>query len=162
MKYNSDTLNTPQKEGITVSGDGVVISYSNNTYGIQVCAAQATDTLFVRKKADTTWRAWMPLLNHNSINWTKLGSLDLTNEIQTISYNKDTVHEILISYGTKNSVQAYGGGTVVIAVDEIKPCYLPSYEQDLIGIAYIYNHDGKIEARSYSAGSPLRINIWVR
>lgn len=106
-----------------------------------------------------SWGTWETF---KASKWNKIGSLDLTNEIQIIPYDKNNVHEILVSYGTKNSVQAYGGGTVVIAADEIKPCYLPSYEQDLIGIAYIYNHDGKIEARSYSATSPLRVNIWVR
>lgn len=111
--------------------------------------------------SDDSWTVLFKV-NNNPLKWNKIGSLDLTNEIQIIPYDKNNVHEILVSYGTKNSVQAYGGGTVVIAVDEIKPCYLPSYEQDLIGIAYIYNHDGKIEARSYSATSPLRVNIWVR
>ena len=31
MKYNMDTLNTPKTDGITVSGDGIVISYANRS-----------------------------------------------------------------------------------------------------------------------------------
>ena len=96
------------------------------------------------------------------MNWLGLGSIDLTEENQVIPYD-NTVHEILVSYGVKNDTQAYGGGTVVLAVGESKPCFLPCYEQNnIIGIAYIYNHDGKIEARSYSATSPLRVIAWAR
>lgn len=163
MKYNSDTLHSPLKEGVTVSGDGLVISYANSTYGVQICAAQSNDTLLVRQKRDTTWREWKELVNHDHMRWNKLGAVDLTDEIQYLPYDKNKVHEILVSYGTKNSVQSYGGGTVVLAVDEIKPCYLPCYEQDtIIGIAYIYNHSGKIEVRSHFATNPLRVIAWVR
>lgn len=63
MKYNIDTLNTPKTEGITVSGDGIVISYANSRYGVQICAAQAIDTLFVRRKLDSTWSEWNNLVD---------------------------------------------------------------------------------------------------
>ncbi len=97
------------------------------------------------------------------MNWLGLGSIDLTEENQVIPYD-NTVHEILVSYGVKNDTQAYGGGTVVLAVGESKPCFLPCYEQNnIIGIAYIYNHyTRKINVRSYSATKTLRVNIFVR
>ena len=97
------------------------------------------------------------------MNWLGLGSIDLTEEYQVIPYD-NTVHEILVSYGVKNDTQAYGSGTVVLAVGESKPCFLPCYEQNnIIGIAYIYNHyTRKINVRSYSATKTLRVNIFVR
>ena len=143
---------------LIVSGTGIGLSVSQ-------IWIRFNSQIFIRMSWSAgaqTWTPWEQLLAGSAMKWNKLGSLDLTNEIQIIPYNKNNVHEILVSYGTKNSVQAYGGGTIVIAADEIKPCFLPSYEQDLIGIAYIYNHDGKIEARSYSATSPLRVIAWAR
>lgn len=77
MKYNMDTLNTPKTDGITVSGDGIVISYANSRYGIQVCAAQAIDTLFVRQKVDATWAKWKKLLNSDNVQFYNMSQLQV-------------------------------------------------------------------------------------
>lgn len=31
------------------------------------------------------------------------------------------------AYGIKNSVQSYGGATLIIDVKEVKPCFVPVY-----------------------------------
>lgn len=46
-----------------------------------------------------------------------------------------------MSYGLKNNIQAYGGGTVLLNPGESKPCQLPAYDANnaLMGIVYIFN-----------------------
>lgn len=34
---------------------------------------------------------------------------------------------LYVSYGIKNSVQSYGGATLIIDVKEVKPCFVPVY-----------------------------------
>ena len=55
-RWDSSTLNTPQKQGITGSGDGICISDVYDTYGIQVVFAQSSG-IFIRGKS-RTWGSW--------------------------------------------------------------------------------------------------------
>lgn len=46
---------------------------------------------------------------------------------------------LYVSYGKKNNFQSYGGATLIIDVEEIKPCFVPVYmNTDLKGYLYLF------------------------
>lgn len=46
---------------------------------------------------------------------------------------------LYVSYGIKNSVQSYGGATLIIDVKEVKPCFVPVYTgANVEGYLYLY------------------------
>lgn len=46
---------------------------------------------------------------------------------------------LYVSYGTKNNFQSYGGATLIIDVEEFKPCFVPVYmNTDLKGYLYLF------------------------
>ncbi len=50
--------------------------------------------------------------------------------------------EFLVSYGIANGGQSYGGSTIVLQVNESKPCHVPvygSYNEKISGILTVYN-----------------------
>ena len=55
--------------------------------------------------------------------WKQLGAIDVSdNNSHALSYqNVPSPREFLISYGTKNETQSYGGGEISIPINENKP-----------------------------------------
>ena len=46
---------------------------------------------------------------------------------------------LYVSYGMKNIVQSYGGATLIIDVNEVKPCFVPIYTDAILrGYLYLY------------------------
>ncbi len=109
---------------------------------------------------------------NSNLTWKPLRLAVKINREQTVvSYAHLKIDEILISYGTVNNNQSYGGGTVVIKSNECKPCFLPIYhgENKVINVIYIYNTASVGNEYAYSIVSnvidgsiPCLINIWVR
>lgn len=59
FRWNANTLHTPYKENIVSSGDGMIISYANNNYGVQLCLCWAYTNLLIRSKSNSAWSKWM-------------------------------------------------------------------------------------------------------
>lgn len=71
----------------------------------------------------------------------------------------------MVYYGTKNSIQSYGGGSVVLNKLHAKPCYFPTYDvEEMVGIAYVYisDYDKKIVLRRHSGTKIFRFIIYYR
>lgn len=58
VRWSNGTLNTPQKAGVTVSGNGLCITCAGNTWGVQLSLNQAVTQLFIRKKNESGWQSW--------------------------------------------------------------------------------------------------------
>ena len=39
--------------------DGMIISYANNNYGVQLCLCWAYTNLLIRSKSNSAWSKWM-------------------------------------------------------------------------------------------------------
>ena len=64
IKYNSSTLHTPYKEGVTLSQAGVVLSYSNTSDGAycsQLCVPCGSSVVYARANNNGTWDSWIGL-----------------------------------------------------------------------------------------------------
>lgn len=101
--------------------------------------------------------------------WKQITELDISDGItKDVSCNV-TAKEFLVGYGTKNNLQIYGGGTVVIPEWENRPCYLPVYigGRKNVGTAYIFWDPATKNMRlsaSYESGNtaPFRFRIMYR
>ena len=50
----------------------------------------------------------------------------------------------------KNIVQSYGGATLIIDVNEVKPCFVPIYtDTNLRGYLYLYPNPGTHKLKIY-------------
>ena len=62
IKWDSNTLNTPYKAGLTSGTAGVVLSYSNSSsYCAQMAIVSGRTATFVRAKNSGTWGTWIGL-----------------------------------------------------------------------------------------------------
>ena len=62
IKWDSNTLNTPYKAGLTSGTAGVVLSYSNSSsYCAQMVIVSGRTATFVRAKNSGTWGTWIGL-----------------------------------------------------------------------------------------------------
>lgn len=62
--WDENTLNSPLKEGITTSGEGIVLHKSIQTWVTQVAIPTSDETLCIRKrKSDGTWTSWKRIDN---------------------------------------------------------------------------------------------------
>lgn len=135
--------------------------------------------MYSRYYARGTWTDWtehaMKPYVDSKLKWTSLDGYDLAagEKITDISYaGRGDISEFLFSYGTKNTSQAYGGGTIVIPVRESKPAALPVYSPSgntghVVGYIYIYNEAAtkKITLHSLNntdAGVVMRVLIYYR
>ena len=109
---------------------------------------------------------------NSKANFKFIGNYDITpdnnvdNKIH-IKYPTDA-QQIFVSYGRKNSAQAYGGGTILFLKDDNKPCYLPVYgdikTSSPIDIVYIYNYTTEKEIVAYSENiqNSLLLKVWYK
>lgn len=58
MGYDRNTLNSPQKQGISGSGDGVALSYDSGLYGVQFGIARADSYPLIRIRENGSWKPW--------------------------------------------------------------------------------------------------------
>lgn len=103
--------------------------------------------------------------------WKQLGAIDVSdNNSHALSYQDvPSPREFLISYGTKNETQSYGGGEISIPINENKPAFLPVYSQinsvyQEVAIVYVYNATGakNIMFEIKSGTRTLRFIVWYR
>ena len=104
--------------------------------------------------------------------WKQLGAIDVSdNNSHALSYQDiiPSPREFLISYGTKNETQSYGGGEISIPINENKPAFLPVYSQinsvyQEVAIVYVYNATGakNIMFGIKSGTRTLRFIVWYR
>lgn len=60
--YNSTTLNTPYKEGVTVFAHGMVITNAHNTeYAVQICLPSGDSAIYIRRLNKQGVSAWAVL-----------------------------------------------------------------------------------------------------
>lgn len=68
---------------------------------------------------------------------------------------------LYVSYGIKNSVQSYGGATLIIDVKEVKPCFVPVYTgANVEGYLYLYPNPGTHKLKIY--GINLQTTMLVK
>ena len=68
---------------------------------------------------------------------------------------------LYVSYGKKNSVQSYGGATLIIDVKEVKPCFVPVYTgANVEGYLYLYPNPGTHKLKIY--GINLQTTMLVK
>lgn len=68
---------------------------------------------------------------------------------------------LYVSYGIKNSVQSYGGATLIIDVKEMKPCFVPVYTgANVEGYLYLYPNPGTHKLKIY--GINLQTTMLVK
>lgn len=68
---------------------------------------------------------------------------------------------LYVSYGIKNSVQSYGGATLIIDVKEVKPCFVPVYRgANVEGYLYLYPNPGTHKLKIY--GINLQTTMLVK
>ena len=110
----------------------------------------------------------MSELNQKIMDLESIGSVDIdspgTENVKYISYS--TTHKMFyIEYGTKNGNQAYGGGTIELAVASGKPNFLPIYDNagTIVAIIYIYNDVPNKRITTYTLNSTVtcRLNIYA-
>ena len=70
--YNSTTLNSPYKEGVTVYAHGMVITNAHNTqYGMQLCMPSGDTNIYIRgfsKQGVNGWRKVADMTDINALN----------------------------------------------------------------------------------------------
>ena len=96
-----------------------------------------------------------------------IGSIELIEQgkshSKSLSY--DTSHEMFyIEYGMKNGDQVYGGATINIRVNSLKPCFVPVYiDNNLAGTIYIYNNTStkQIVAYNYDISDTILIRVYA-
>ena len=68
---------------------------------------------------------------------------------------------LYVSYGIKNSVQSYGGATLIIDVKEVKPCFVPVYTgANVEGYLYLHPNPGTHKLKIY--GINLQTTMLVK
>ena len=141
FRFNSSTLNTPYKQGITAFSEGWVESYlSNANYGIQKAYATGNDE-YTRILNNGTWGNWYSV-NNNIGNYTQfdgtlksVGSIDL-NTLKTSG-------RFYAGSGCTNLPVASQGGCVDVYV--VNANYVRQ-------VFYIYNNE-RIFTRAYNSGA---------
>ena len=70
--YNSTTLNSPYKEGVTAYAHGMVITNAHNTqYGMQLCMPSGDTNIYIRgfsKQGVNAWRKVADMTDINALN----------------------------------------------------------------------------------------------
>lgn len=89
-KAISATLNTPNKQGLTIVLAYVIFTYKNSAdYGIQVALASGSNEIFIRKYSTDGWGVWVKNLVNDDSGWINL-PLNITNTVSgyTPKYKK--------------------------------------------------------------------------
>lgn len=115
FRYDENTLNSPLKEGITESREGIVFHKSIQNLATQVAIPTSDEILYIRKrKTDGNWTGWIKV-GHDP--WNFLGVYDLTgNDYERIAIDPSAI-EVLLIVGAPNpsdSTQVFGGKTYTL------------------------------------------------
>lgn len=81
IHWDENTLNSPLKEGITTSGEGIVLSKNVSNWVTQVAIPTSNELLNIRKrKTDGSWTSWKIIENTEG---TQLANDAVLNDIKT-------------------------------------------------------------------------------
>lgn len=119
----------------------------NNRFTTQLVFGFGDSRIAKRDKFNSeTWSDWKYFYPNNP-SWQYVSSYALASSMPNYEIAPIDAaigkSEILVSYGRQNGVQSFGGGTVVLDINEDKPCYLPVYigsAETAIEAAVIYIH----------------------